>query len=86
MSVCLQWEIDPFLPPVSFLLDFLLGEFQRVPIRSYSTMNTIRSALSAIAKIDGQPAGQHALVVRFMKAVFRRGPLFLTAILPGTQS
>ena len=39
-------------------------------------MNTIRSALSTIAKIDGQPAGQHPLVIRFMRAVFQERPAF----------
>ena len=76
VSVCLRREIDPFLPPVNFLLDFLLSEFQRVPARSYSTMNTIRSALSTIARLDGQPAGQHPLVIRFMRAVFQERPAF----------
>lgn len=39
-------------------------------------MNTIRSAVSAIAKIGGQPAGQHPLVIRFMRAVFQERPAF----------
>lgn len=37
-------------------------------------MNTIRSAISTVALIDGQPAGQHLLVRRFMKAVFQEKP------------
>lgn len=37
-------------------------------------MNTLRSSISAIARIDGKPAGQHLLVSRFMKAVFQGRP------------
>jgi hypothetical protein len=37
-------------------------------------MNTMRSALSTIATVDGTPAGQHELVRRFMKAVFQENP------------
>ena len=39
-------------------------------------MNTIRSAISTVALIDGQPAGRHHLVSRFMKAVFQERPSF----------
>lgn len=42
--------------------------------RSYSSMNTIRSAVSAIANIDNMPAGRHPLVCRFLKAVFQVRP------------
>ena len=67
---------DPFHPHIGVLLDFLFSEFNRAPGRGYGTMNTIRSAISAIATIAGQPAGQHALVSRFMKAVFLQRPAF----------
>ena len=69
-------EFDPFLPPLRFLLDYLLGEFQRVPVRSSSTMHTFRLALSALNKFDDLPAGLHPLVVRFMRAVFQVRPAF----------
>lgn len=55
---------------MSCLLDFLLQEFRRGTGRSYSSLNVIRSSISAIANIDSKPAGQHPLVCRFMKAVF----------------
>ena len=61
---------------MSFLLDFLLLEFKRETGRGYSSMNTIRSAISVIATIDGRPAGQHLLVTRFMKAAFLERPSF----------
>lgn len=37
-------------------------------------MNTIRSAISAVATINDQPVGKHPLVTRFMKAVFQEKP------------
>ena len=63
MSVCVGREVDPFQPPIGFLLDFLLEEFRKKEGRGYSSMNTIRSAISAIAAIDNKPAGQHLLVI-----------------------
>ena len=39
-------------------------------------MNTIRSAFSAVATIDGNPVGQHTLIRRFMKAVFLGKTIF----------
>ena len=71
---CLGREIDPIQPPVSVLLDYLLLQFNSKTGRGYSSMNTIRSAISAIATIDGHPAGQHPLVSRFMKADFLERP------------
>ena len=59
---------------MSVLLDYLLLQFNSKTGRGYSSMNTIRSAISAIATIDGHPAGQHPLVSRFMKAVFLERP------------
>lgn len=56
-------------------LEYLLSEFKKEG-RSYSTMNTIRSAISAIANISEHPAGQHPLVSRFMKAIFQDRPSF----------
>ncbi|XP_045127706.1 uncharacterized protein LOC123514122 [Portunus trituberculatus] len=62
VSVCVSRKIYPILPPLNFLLEFLLLEFKREKGRGYSTMNTIRSATSAIATIADRPAGQHPLV------------------------
>ena len=85
MPVCLSREVDPFRPSVSFLLDFLLQEFNKGKGRSYSTINSIRSAISAVAIVDGKPAGQHPLVCRFMKAVFQERPTFLATVVPGIR-
>ena len=37
-------------------------------------MNSNRSAISAIASVQGQPVGQHLLVSRFLKGVFQERP------------
>lgn len=53
-------------------LEFLLEQFQTG--LGYSSMNTCRSAVSTLATIGGQPAGQHPLVRRFLKSVFQQRP------------
>ena len=75
MQFCNERKIDPFLPTVALTLEFLLKEFRNSgKTRGYSAMNTIRSAISSVASIDGTPVGQHVLIRRFMKAVFREKP------------
>ncbi|XP_063856130.1 uncharacterized protein LOC135107471 [Scylla paramamosain] len=74
LSFCFGRKIDLFQPSSADLLDFLLSEFRRGAGRTYSSINTLRSAISAVASINGQPAGQHPLATRFMKAVFQVRP------------
>lgn len=78
MLFCVREEVDPVTPSVNKLLTFLYELFRSGGATSqglgYSAMNTVRSAISAIANIDGVPAGQHGLVKRFLKAVFRERP------------
>ena len=74
MSFCIGRKIGPFQPPIGLLLEYLLQEFKKEKGRSYSSMNLLRSAISAIATIDNVPAGRHPLVCRFMKAVFQLRP------------
>ena len=76
VSICLRGEIDPFHPSLSFWLDHLLREFQKDKGHSYSSRNTIHSAISAIETIDGKPAGQYPLVSRLLKAVFQERQSF----------
>ena len=59
-------------PSIGELLQFLWVLFGTG--LSYSAMNTARSALSTIITIDGQPAGQHRLVTRFLKSCFQQRP------------
>ena len=70
MSVCIRQEVDPFRPTLTFRLDYLLREFKDVKGQCYSSLNTIRSAISAVATIGGKPAGRHTLVSSFIKVVF----------------
>ena len=76
MSFCIRRKVDPFQPSINFLLDYLLQEFRKEKGRSYSSMNTIRSAISSISYIDDKPAGKHPLVSRLMRAVFQQRPSF----------
>ncbi|XP_045104756.1 uncharacterized protein LOC123500144 isoform X3 [Portunus trituberculatus] len=76
VSICCRKEINSFSPPVNVLLDYLFLEFKKEKGRGYSSMNTLQSAISTVALINGQPAGRHLLVSRFMKAVFQEKPSF----------
>lgn len=63
---------------MNVLLEFLYAAFLHgkhdTTGLGYSSMNTIRSAISSVASINGQPAGQHPLVRRFLKSVFHQRP------------
>ena len=54
MALCREREINYYTPPLSDALQFLSGLFRQG--LSYSTLNTARSALSTIVKIDGGEA------------------------------
>lgn len=78
MLFSLQRQADPFHPSVNNVLEFLLLLFKNGKADNsglgYSALGTARSAISAIATIDGKPAGQHILVKRFMRSVFNQRP------------
>lgn len=80
MLFSLERQSDPFCPHVNVILEFLMNLFNSGKSDGsglgYSALSTARSALSAIATVDGQPAGQHPFVRRFMKAVFNKRPAF----------
>ena len=42
----------------------------------FSAMSSVRSALSTFIYLDGQPAGSHPLIRRFLKGVFNLRPVF----------
>ena len=67
-----------FHPPLALLLEFLLAEFRSGKVdkssRAYRSMGVIRSAISAVATVDGVPAGKHRFVVQFMRAVYNEKP------------
>ena len=73
LSFCLCRKIYLFQPSLTDFLDFLFSEFEKETGRTYSCINTMQSAISAVATINGQLSG-HPLVARFMKAVFQERP------------
>ena len=70
---CDSREVNPILPTIDNVLDFLTDQFQRG--LQYSTLNSYRSALSAtIPPIAGIPIGQHPLVTRLLQGMFNSRP------------
>lgn len=70
---CDKWHVSPYHPSVVNILNFLAETFQRDV--GYETVNTARSALSSLGiVVDGCRAGNHPLVLRFMKGVFNLRP------------
>ncbi len=70
---CCERSINPISPNVGTALDFL-HEFYKKDL-SYSTLNTVRSALSNIVQpIDNFTFGNHPLVTRYMQGVFVNRP------------
>jgi integrase len=70
---CTREEINPVRATIAAVLNCLTEEFAKG--NSYSSVNTLRSAISAIlAPIDGTPAGSHPLIKRFMSGVFNIRP------------
>ena len=72
MYFCDQREVNPLLPSISQVLDFLSELFHSG--LGYSGLCTARSALSSVITIDDKPLGQHHLIKRFMKGVFHLRP------------
>ena len=66
-------EVNPYNPPLNTVLDFLVSLHERG--LSYTTINTARSALSAIIlPTDNVNLGSHPIVFRFMKGIFKNNP------------
>ena len=60
-------------PPVNIVLDFLVTLYEQN--LEYTTINTARSAISAITLLkDNTTVGHHPVVSRFMKGIFRSKP------------
>lgn len=58
---------------MKFILDFLTELYE--DNKSYSTINSARSALSAIGLVyDGVSVGAHPIVIRFMKGIYNLRP------------
>lgn len=70
---CSKWEVNPYNPPLNTVLDFLVSLHEQG--LSYTTINTARSALSAIIlPTDNVNIGSHPIVSRFMKDIFKNNP------------
>ena len=61
-------QVDYLAPSLNDVLNFPFTLYDKG--LSYSTLNTARSAISAITKIEGGDFGTNPVVTRFMKGVF----------------
>lgn len=61
-TFCQTWGISLYSPEVNQVLEFLNQEIQH--INTYSTLNTIRSAISLVSSTE---IGNHPLIKRFYK-------------------
>ena len=72
-SWCSGQQVNPLSPTVADLVNFLAKAHSNG--KSYSTLNTYRSALSsALPRIEGHVAGQHPLIVRLMREYLIQHP------------
>jgi len=70
---CSKWKTDPYDPPVTTVLDFLVQLYEKG--LSYTTINTARSAISAVTlPKNNMTIGNHAIVSRFMKGIYKSTP------------
>ncbi|XP_045131683.1 uncharacterized protein LOC123516453 isoform X1 [Portunus trituberculatus] len=70
---CSRWNINSINPNVSDIINFLSDTFHR-NVR-YESVITARNAISSLGiVVDGCRAGNHSLVIRFMKGVFNLRP------------
>jgi len=70
---CIARGLDPLLLPTDIVLGFLTSLYKTGV--GYSALCTARSALSALASIQGRPGvGDNPLIKRFLKGVFQVRP------------
>lgn len=70
---CSERQSDAIHTTLSEVLEFLTSLFESG--LSYSALNTARSALSATGiMLDGFVAGNHPVIIRYMKGVFNQRP------------
>ena len=70
---CKQRTRDPVQATVGTVCDFLSDQFGEG--KSYSTVNSYRSALSGmLVPVNGRPIGEHSLIVRLLKGMFNVRP------------
>lgn len=70
---CSENKLDVFTVSIENILLFLTSLYKKG--LGYSSINTIRSALSLVLpNVEGSPIGSHPLIVRFLKAIGRLKP------------
>ena len=70
---CSTRKSDPYNPPLTAVLDFLVSLHDKG--LSYTTINTARSAISAITiPVNNMTIGNLPLISRFMKGVYKGSP------------
>ena len=73
IDFCCERQADPYNPPLTTVLDFLVNLHEKG--LKYTTINTARSAISAITlSEDKNTIGCHPLVSRFMKGIYKGSP------------
>ena len=73
LKLCREWEINPYDPPLTKVLDFLTSLYERG--LKYDAINTAKSAVSAITQHKNSlTLGNQSLISRLMKGVFRTRP------------
>ena len=71
--LCGKWNINPYDPPVTRVLDYLTSLFERG--LSYDAINMAKSAISGITSPrNGISLGCQLLISRFMKGIFKSRP------------
>ena len=73
LEFCRGRETNPYDPPIGTVLDFLVT--LRDKGLKYSTLNTAKSAISAvILPTNNHTIGTHPLVSRFMRGIYKSNP------------
>ncbi|XP_068674488.1 uncharacterized protein [Montipora foliosa] len=73
LEFCRGRETNPYDPPIGTVLDFLVTLHDKG--LKYSTLNTARSAISAvILPTNNHTIGTHPLVSRFMRGIYKSNP------------
>ena len=74
MRYCTERGMDPFQASISTVVEFLVQLFHDTGVK-YSAINTARSALSSfLTPVGGVTVGNHPLVKRLMRGVFKERP------------
>ena len=73
LEFCSGRQSNPYDPPIGTVLDFLVALHEKG--LKYSTLNTARSAISAVVlPTNNHTIGTHPLVSRFMRGIYKCNP------------